>query len=111
MKSSVKEKEKLLESEIRKLAEILTARSVVVRREQLSRGRSYRVKSGDCVLSGANTVFVDKRLPLEQQVSVLVDFLVDLKLDLQPEELSELPGATQDLLRGRHPSATHAEAA
>ena len=97
----LKDKEKLLEQEIRKLAAILSARLVSVRREQLSRGRSYRVKSGECVLGGTNVVFVDKRLPLEQQVAVLIDYVVDAQFELDEAELSSLPPASQELLRSK----------
>lgn len=119
MRASRKDQEKLLEREIHQLAEILIAREISVRREQLSRGRSYRVKSGDCVLSSTSSVisnsggdtaipltarrvvFVDKRLPLQQQVTVLLDYLVDLQFKLEEGELNKLSVNTQELLRSR----------
>ncbi len=77
--------------------EILRERGIAVRREKLSRGHSYRVKSGDCVFSGENMVFIDKRLPLEQQQSVIVDYLIDQRIAPNNEELEQLSTRTRAL--------------
>ena len=91
-------KEKADEQELRRLIELLAGRNLVVRREKLARGYSYRVKSGDCVLSGENLVFVDKRLPLEQQLSVIIDYLMSYRIVLDDTELEQLSRKTQSLL-------------
>ena len=59
------------------------------------------MKSGDCLLTGLKYVFVDRRLPREQQISVLVDYLVDYDFSLEKEELSSLAKSTRDLLSSR----------
>jgi CRISPR/Cas system Type II protein with McrA/HNH and RuvC-like nuclease domain len=72
--SKLNAKEKQIEQEINALADVLSQRGLKVRREQLVRGRSYRVKSGECMYSGESVIFIDKRLPLEQQLSVLKEY-------------------------------------
>ena len=95
---SLSNKDKLIESEIKTLVSFLSATGYRVRREQLARGHSYRVKSGDCLLSGATLLFIDKRLQLPHQLSVIVDYLMDLELTLPSELLEELTPATKNLL-------------
>lgn len=84
--------------QIRLLANMIERNGFQVRRENLTRGHSYRVKSGDCVFSGSNIVFVDRRLPGKQQISLLVDFLVDQKLPLSTEDLSSVSEHTRSIL-------------
>ena len=63
--------EKECESRIRSIIKELAHEGVIVRREKLTRGPSFKVQSGTCNLSGKRTVFVDKRLPVEQQLQTL----------------------------------------
>ena len=73
--SSRKPKPQLeLEAKIRTVIGGLTEQGFVVRRENLARGHSYRVKSGGCVFVNNRVLFVDKRLPPAQQLSVLREF-------------------------------------
>lgn len=98
MSLKTKSKKELQEErELSRLIEILRERGIAVRREKLSRGHSYRVKSGDCVFSGENMVFIDKRLPLEQQQSVIVDYLIDQRIAPNNEELEQLSTRTRAL--------------
>lgn len=98
MSLKTKSKKELQEErELSRLMEILRERGIAVRREKLSRGHSYRVKSGDCVFSGENMVFIDKRLPLEQQQSVIVDYLIDQRIAPNNEELEQLSTRTRAL--------------
>lgn len=89
------------DGQFRSLRGILKRHGVTVRREKLSRGHAFRVKSGDCLLTGARHVFVDRRLPGPQQVQVLVDFLVDEKIDVLGDELVGLSENTLALLKAR----------
>jgi len=63
--------EKECESRIRSIIKELAQVGVSVRREKLTRGPSFKVNSGSCSLGGKFTVFVDKRLPVEQQLQTL----------------------------------------
>ena len=74
---------------------------VFIRREKLARGSAFRVKSGDCVLSGENMLFLDKALPVKQQLTMLIDWVMDKNLELAEEDLALLPKGTQELLTAR----------
>ena len=102
----VKSKKEIQEErELNLLIEMLGSKGVEVRREKLSRGHSYRVKSGDCVFSGENLVFVDRRLPREQQLSVIIDYLFELAITPAESEIAELSPRTQALFQARQAAA------
>jgi hypothetical protein len=69
MKLSVFERE--CEQKIKKIIINSNESGILVRREKLTRGPSFRVKSGKCMLTGKKLIFIDRRLPLEQQLSML----------------------------------------
>ncbi|MCB0325498.1 MAG: hypothetical protein KDD69_18075 [Bdellovibrionales bacterium] len=94
-------KERREEQQLRSLAEVFAKRGVTVRREKLSRGTNFRVKSGECELSGNPHVFVDKRLPLDQQITVLVDYLVDFEFRLNEGEAEDFSTQTRALLQSK----------
>jgi hypothetical protein len=71
MKLSAFERE--CEHKIKKLINESSDLGVIVRREKLTRGPSFRVKSGNCLITGKRVVFIDRRLPVEQQLSILRD--------------------------------------
>jgi len=52
-----------------------------LRHEKLAAGRSWRTRSAGCSLGGEPVLFVDKNLPEEKQVAILIDYVADLKLD------------------------------
>ena len=60
------------------LTEKLAEFGLSVRREPLSRGHAFRVKSGHCVFQGSKLVFLDKRLPPERQIGILSELVKDL---------------------------------
>ena len=84
-------KESISDSNIRKLQKIVQKNGIEVRRENLTRGLAFKVKSGVCQFSGKPLLFIDKRLSNEQQASVLVDYLLDLKLEVKDPDIDELP--------------------
>lgn len=98
---SIKEREN--EAELKTLAAVIEKRGITVRREKLSRGNAFRVKSGDCLYTGQKHLFVDRRLPLEQQVSLLVDFLCDFQFEVSSSELDSFSSQTKALLEARAP--------
>lgn len=49
----------------------LVARGLVVRREELRRGLGWRAVSGVCRVFDRETVFVDRRLGVDEQISFL----------------------------------------
>ena len=94
-------KEKREEQQLRNITQLFEKRGVTIRREKLSRGHSYRVKSGDCQYAGTPHVFLDRRLPVEQQISVLIDYLLDFRFQLSDDELEPLSVSTRSLLEAK----------
>jgi hypothetical protein len=80
------------------LVKFLKNHELEVRREKLTRGDSFRVKSGECNFKDKKIVFIDARIPIEQQVSALVDYLVTSKIQFNSDELSELPQNIRNLI-------------
>lgn len=85
------------EQQVKILSLALTRAGYVVRREPLSRGSAFRVKSGTCAVAREKFVFIDKRLPLEQQVGLLMDYALELRVNIADTELAELSQANQSL--------------
>ena len=78
------------EKELRDFVKALRSAGVDVRRENLSRGLSYRVKSGDCRLEGQDILFIDRRLPAEQQRLLLTDFSRENSVTFDSEAVETL---------------------
>lgn len=74
-KKKKSKKELELESKIVLLKKEFEDQGFTVRREKLARGTAFRVKSGGCLLIDQKVVFVDRRLPLEQQYGVLREYV------------------------------------
>ena len=72
-----------------------------VRREKLSRGPAYKVRSAGCLFSGDKVLFVDRNLPEDQQVGLLINYLLELGLTPSEELLSLLSPANQDMLKSQ----------
>lgn len=89
------------EQTFRRLARGLRRCGVSLRREPLARGHSFRVKSGDCEVSGEKMLFIDKRLPFAQQLSVLIDFCIETGVEFDPEERELLPNHVLNVLDSR----------
>jgi hypothetical protein len=97
-KKAKSEKEKAKERQFRRISGLISERGLSVRRENLSRGNTFRVKSGLCTVGEENIIFVDKRLPVEQQNTVLIDYLVEMNWELSEEELTHLPDSARHIL-------------
>ena len=92
------------ETKVKDLSKIFLNRGIEVRREKLASGHAFRIKSGNCTFSGKNFIFVDKRLPLVHQISVLVDYVFESKLELTDEEVDILPASTKEMYCSRQPT-------
>src|SRR5262245_26393963 len=106
------EKTKQDERIINILSESIARNGINIRRERLASGHYYLVKSGKCAFSKLSEkeqiLFVDRRLSSEQQLSVLLDFIVARKLQLHSTELELLPQAQQRLFINLRDTATDA---
>lgn len=94
-------KEAEQEALVRFIQKALERRGITVRRENLTRGPAFKVKSGRCLYTGQKHLFVDRRLSPDQQISFLIEFLVDAPFELTEEEFDNLPKATQELISAR----------
>jgi len=90
-----------LEGLIRQLGKLFEKNGVEVRREKLCSGPAFKVKSGNCFFSGKNLIFVDKRLPADQQLSVLCEHLAEADFDFSEGDLEGLPVQARDILSER----------
>lgn len=99
------------ETQVRALERAFRSRGVTVRREKLSRGSSFKVKSGGCLLSGEKIIFVDRRLGDDQQLGILLEYVVDLAVGLDESELSQLSPRTRESLAAQRAASERQPAA
>lgn len=76
---------------INMLSSILDDAGFHVRREKLKQGYGWKVLSGSCCLERQDLIFVDRRLPQDEQLSFIVSKIIALKIDIKPESLLGLP--------------------
>ncbi len=99
MAKTKKSKQQLeMEREIRSLSKIIESKGIKVRREKLSRGYNFKVRSGNCVLTGQDHIFLDKRLPPEQQMLLLFEVLSQKELKITNEDVAILSDKSRSLL-------------
>lgn len=67
------------DTNLKLLIESLKELGWVVRREKLTRGPSFKVKSGSCKLYGDKVVFIDRQLPVPQQQAFLEEFIAECR--------------------------------
>ncbi len=102
MAKKPKSKKELLEAkQIRDLSRVLETKGIEVRRENLARGHAFRVKSGDCLFADKPFLFVDKRLPHTQQVTLLLDYIVDQDISLSSSDIENLSEQARSLLENK----------
>lgn len=100
-KVSAKARDLELERQLRQLVKLFQSQGFAVRREKLASGPSYKVKSGDCLLGGNRLIFVDRRLSVEQQLGVVLEYLFNAAAQFKDADLSFLSPANQDVFRAR----------
>ena len=73
-----------IESKLRDISKKLLENGVSVRRENLTRGPSFRVRSGRCYIAPKgddnrkDCLFIDKRLSMQQQLEIIEERLRNL---------------------------------
>lgn len=81
---------------LEELKELAKRLGFEVRQEKLLREVGYHVRSGSCRVRDTNIILLDRALPLEAQIEVLVEELSGSRLDdvyLSPEARRLLEGA------------------
>ncbi len=77
------------ESLIRDLSTELKAAGFVVRREKLKQGFGWKVMSGECMHTEQNMIFVDSRMPQDEQIAFLKQKIHLISLNQgEPAEVS-----------------------
>lgn len=87
------------EARVAALVGELVARGQTVRREELKRGLGWRALSGACRVFGRDTIFVDRRLGVDEQIAFLEARLALLKSTTTEEEVvGEVSEGVQSIL-------------
>ena len=68
-------RDRKLQGLLDELVDVAQGHEIEVRAERFLREVSYRVRSGSCRLRGRKLIFLDRELPLREQVELLVDEL------------------------------------
>ena len=106
-KQIAKEKESLL----RELSSILDSSGFRVRRERLKQGHGWRAVSGACRVLQNNLIFLDRRLPHDEQIDFLVDRIAESGIQISSERVSALPSSIAKRFGFEADSAAEAESA
>ena len=88
-KARAQQKEK--ESCLKELASILSSSGYSVRREKLKQGHGWRAVSGSCRVLGDKMVFLDRRLPADEQIDFLIDRITSFGIQVPAEKASVFP--------------------
>lgn len=83
---------------IRTLCQILSEKGLEVRREELKRGPGWRATSGACRILERKVIFLDRRIPQDEQLDFLVERVHRLGIVPRAEELENFPAAVRCLL-------------
>ena len=87
-------KEELFEQ----LVSVLESLGISVRRAELKSGAGWKVLSGSCRVHEQAIIFIDRRMPQDEQISLLVERLVILKSQIPKELLEQLPAKIVEAL-------------
>lgn len=99
-KAQAKEKESLLSE----LACILSSSGFRVRREKLKQGIGWRAVSGSCRVMSDRMIFLDRRLPQDEQIDFLVDRIAESKIAVSLEQIQSLPPVIAQRVGGVAPA-------
>jgi len=95
-KKKVSSYDPLKEKIIKELSAVLAQAGLVVRREKLKQGFGWRALSGVCLLGQDRLLFVDRKLPQDEQISFLINKIVQGEVKLIE---SKVPSLSDRLLK------------
>ncbi|MCB0335009.1 MAG: hypothetical protein KDD62_01845 [Bdellovibrionales bacterium] len=87
--AGISEKER--QQAYKSLVSILTNHGYTIRREKLRQGFGWKAHSGSCIALEQQLVFIDSRMPLDDQIAFLIAKLLNADIQASPEELEDLP--------------------
>lgn len=79
------QKERIFKS----LCLLLEGKGLSVRREELKQGHGWRVASGACRVKDQPFLFVDRKLPQDEQIEFVLGKISDLNVVIVPEDLKD----------------------
>ena len=88
------------ESIFKELIRIANSAGYQVRREKLKQGYGWKVISGFCRLEERKLIFVDQRLPQDEQIAFLVQRIKSAGILITAEMMGGLPPRIQKMLQG-----------
>jgi len=80
LKTLNKASQKEADQTFKKLMSHLSLHGFIVRREELKRGYGWKAMSGSCRKESDNLVFVDRRLPITEQINFLQSKILEFGL-------------------------------
>lgn len=86
------------DSIFKQLAAITNAHGSVVRREELKQGHGWKVASGTCRLDQQKLIFVDRKLPQDEQITFLIQRMTAAGIRPNDEQMSQLPEKVREML-------------
>lgn len=86
------------EAVFKELVSVLEREGYKVRREKLRQGPGWRALSGVCRADSERFVFVDRRLPEDEQIAFLLSKIAGLSIRLEPEAVPSLPDEVRNKL-------------
>lgn len=90
-KPEVGKKDYQKEHVFKELSTLLAQSGVSVRREKLKQGLGWKVISGSCRAQGDKFLFIDRRLPQDDQIAFLLAKLASLNIQIPDSAMAELP--------------------
>ena len=87
------------DSIFKQLAELLIAQGYSVRREELKQGHGWKVASGSCRLNRQKLIFVDRKLPQDEQITFLIQRITAAGFRPTQEQIAQLPEKIQEMLQ------------
>ena len=88
------------DSIFKELSAVLGGLGFEVRREELKQGHGWKVMSGSCRFEDQKLIFVDKKLPQDEQIGFLVAKISALNVEIPEEKLAALPEKIRHMIQG-----------
>lgn len=88
------------EAVFKELAGLLAGAGFDVRRERLRQGHGWKAVSGACRHENRKLLFVDRKLPQDEQIGFLASKAAELGIRVPEERARSIPRPWRDWLRG-----------
>jgi len=88
-KDLTRSRDPVKEKSLNALSAVLQQVGIEVRREKLKQGHGWKVLSGACKFHNKNVLFVDRRMPVDDQLAFLTSKVISLNISLPEGILSQ----------------------